>query len=142
MQQFTSHAEAVAAMITFDREKFSAMPEHVQAEMDRLAGGSSGLGISVVERTVNTAELLYANRASLTRNVDRVLVAQLIDYAVENDWHGLRTSGRGDRIKNVMLGEAGDEAARAVAEEDVPPPLRQFVDSASIAPTLIPISTP
>lgn len=122
MTPFSDHGDAIDAIVRFDRERFSTLPDHVQAEMTRLAG----LGISPVDRIVRTAEALFANRSKLTRNADRLLVAGLAEYAARNGWHGLNGEDRrGFRIAATMQAAAGEDVT--IADEDVPEPLAEFL---------------
>lgn len=120
MEAFTTLGDAIDAIVRFDREKFSTMPEHVQAELCHLAS----VEISPVDRIVRTAEMLFANRAKLTRNVDRETVARLIEFAAGNGWHGLNEENRAGRISAAMMAEAG---GAAVGEDVVPTPRKEFL---------------
>lgn len=114
METFETLGDAINAIVKFDREKFDAMPTHVKTELSRLAG----VGISPVDRIIRTAELLYANRDSLTRNVDRLLVAGLVQFASAYGWHGINENQRALRMERVMRAAAGEELE--IAEEEIP----------------------
>lgn len=123
MDIFSDFTGAVDAIVQFDREKFSAMPTHVQAELTRLAA----VGVSPVDRVVRTAEMLYANRAVLTRNKDRLLAAQLINFASQYNFHGVNDGGRAQKIEQIMRREAGEDLPE-VPEADVPAPKSEFLE--------------
>lgn len=120
MESFTTIGDAIIAIVRFDREKFSAMPPHVQEELTRLAS----VGISPVDRIVRTGEMLFANRSTLTRNSDRELSARLVEFAAMNGWHGLNEDNRAGRISATMMAEAG---GAPVAEADIPTPRDEFI---------------
>lgn len=121
MDPFNSIGDAIAAIVQFDRAKFGSLPEHTQAELDRLAG----VGISPVDRIVRTAEALFAERAALTRKQDRELVAGLMDFAALNGWHGLNDDNRAGRVASIMRAANGD--GRELADADVPEPRPEFL---------------
>lgn len=122
MIAFESVADAIAAIVRFDRERFGAFPEPLQAHLDRLAG----VDVPPVDRIVFTAEALFANRKALTRKADRELVAALMDFAGRNGWHGANVDDRATRIAAAMRQKNGEPGVE-IAEEKVPAPLRQFI---------------
>jgi hypothetical protein len=136
MDTFDSAGAAIDAIVQFDREKFADLPEHTQKELTRLAG----VGISPVDRIVRTAEALYAERSSLTRKSDKLLVAQLVQFAGLNGWHGLNENGRAQKIEKTMRKAAGESVT--IADADVPEPKPEFVAPPTDTPTPSALAAP
>lgn len=106
MTPFADFSEAQRAVQAFAREKWSGLPEQLQAEFARY----DGPGVSPVDMLCGIGEALYANRTEngVRNKAARELLGRLASFLGGNGFHGFG-DGRGFAITRAMERDNGEE---------------------------------